>query len=125
MYYLSYLSGDIIRSIGICVQGIIEIVMSRLLPFFPVLCKIVDVYSIVTVGCLQLMQQPLMGQAPAGYMPNPALMSAQLPQLNTAGLTAPASQQISATNSINSKSPSQGTTVSFFLFHHISFSLYL
>jgi len=49
-----------------------------------------------------LMQQPLMGQAPAGYMPNPALMTAQLPQLNAAGLSAQNAQQISATNSINS-----------------------
>lgn len=49
------------------------------------------------------MQQPLMGQAPAGYMPNPALMTAQLPQLNAAGLSAQNAQQISATNSINSE----------------------
>lgn len=45
------------------------------------------------------MQPPLMGQAPAGYMPNPALMSqmSQLPQLNSA-LSAPTSQHVT-TNS--------------------------
>ncbi|KAF6025387.1 CELF5 [Bugula neritina] len=54
-----------------------------------------------------LMQPPLMGQAPAGYVPNPALVSSHLPQLSAALSAVPASQQIT-TNSLTNGVMSPG-----------------